>query len=152
MPTAFVTGDLFADPDLDGLAHGCNCAGAMGKGIAVEFRRRFPEMFSEYKRRCQDGSFELGDIFVWKTHDVTVFNLGTQKSWRTKASLAALESAVAKMVEFADHQGIRRIGVPRIGAGLGGLDWNEVKPVLHDAGASTAVQLVVFESFPAATG
>ena len=66
MPTTFVTGDLFAERGLDGLAHGCNCAGAMGTGIAV------------------------------------------------------------------DHDGIRRIGVPRIGAGLGGLEWCDVRAVLAD--------------------
>lgn len=53
--------DLFAS-ELPALGHGCNSAGAMGKGIAVEFRRRWPAMFDEYKRRCADGSFKLGDL------------------------------------------------------------------------------------------
>ena len=64
MPTIFVKGDLFAHKGLDALAHGCNCAGAMGKGIAVHFRERFPNMYGEYKQRCADGRFTLGAVFA----------------------------------------------------------------------------------------
>ena len=92
MPTAFVAGDLFSQANLDALAHGCNCAGAMGKGIAVEFRKRFPKMYAEYKKRCRDETFSLGDIFCWHDEAVTVFNLGTQRSWRAKAESWAIES------------------------------------------------------------
>ncbi|MCB9601486.1 MAG: macro domain-containing protein [Sandaracinus sp.] len=148
MPTSFVTGDLFAAPDLDALAHGCNCAGAMGKGIAIEFRARFPKMYAEYKNRCLAGTFALGDVFCWRSGAVTVFNLGTQKSWRTKAELGAIEQALRTMVDEAQTLGVRRIGLPRIGAGLGGLSWDaEVKPLLERIGDATTVELVVFETF-----
>lgn len=130
MPTTFVKGDLFGQLDLDGLAHGCNCAGAMGRGIAVEFRKRFPEMYAEYKRRCADGQFNLGDVFVWRQGGITVFNLGTQKTWRTKADLVAVKSALQAMVELAAQAGVERIGLPRIGAGLGGLAWRDVRAAL----------------------
>ncbi|MEQ8453963.1 MAG: macro domain-containing protein [Sandaracinaceae bacterium] len=148
MPTAFVAGDLFSEPDLEALAHGCNCAGAMGRGIAVEFRKRFPEMYDIYKKQCRDGRFTLGDVFCWQSEAVTVFNLGTQKSWRTKAELWAVERAVERMVEQARALGIQRIGLPRIGAGLGGLQWEaEVRPLLERIGDTTAAELVVFETF-----
>lgn len=52
MPTTFVQGDMFAMPHIRALAHGCNGAGAMGKGIAVEFRPRFPAMDTEHEERC----------------------------------------------------------------------------------------------------
>jgi O-acetyl-ADP-ribose deacetylase (regulator of RNase III) len=83
MPTVFVKGDLFRQEGLRALAHGCNCAGAMGKGIAVEFRSRFPKMYAEYKQRCADGAFTPGEVFTWTEQGLTVFNLGTQKTWRT---------------------------------------------------------------------
>jgi O-acetyl-ADP-ribose deacetylase (regulator of RNase III) len=145
MPITFVKGDLFEGGDLDALAHGCNCAGAMGKGIAVEFRKRFPRMYAEYKERCARGSFKLGDVFVWTADRVIVFNLGTQRTWRTKAELAAVESALWEMVRLAEEGGIRRIGMPRIGAGLGGLEWKHVRNVLEPVGEATSIELVVFE-------
>lgn len=147
MPTTFVKGDLFEDARLDAIAHGCNCAGAMGKGIALEFRRRFPEMYAEYKERCARGQFGLGGVFSWKGERVTVFNLGTQSTWRTKAVLNAIKTALETMVQLAKETGIRRIGVPRIGAGLGGLPWQDVRSVLVAVGESTPVELVVFEEY-----
>jgi O-acetyl-ADP-ribose deacetylase (regulator of RNase III) len=147
MPTAFVKGDLFGASGLDALAHGCNCAGAMGKGIAVEFRKRFPEMYAEYKERCARGRFNLGDVFAWTHEHITVFNLGTQKTWRTKADLIAVKAALEAMIQLAEQAGIRRVGLPRIGAGLGGLAWQDVRSVLVALGESTYVELVVFEEY-----
>lgn len=147
MPTHFVRGDLLRQTGLHALAHGCNCAGAMGKGIAVEFRTRFPEMYEQYKQRCAEGRFNLGDVFTWAEADVTVFNLGTQRSWKAKADLGAIERAISTMVEQSERLGIGRIGLPRIGAGLGGLPWEPVRDLLIRAGESTHVMLIVFEEY-----
>jgi O-acetyl-ADP-ribose deacetylase (regulator of RNase III) len=147
MPAIFTRGDLFAEPGLSAYGHGCNCAGAMGAGIAVEFRNRWPRMFEEYQARCGDGRFGLGDVFVWTEADVTVYNLGTQEHWRKKAQLPALVRALAKMVGLARAAGVQRVGLPRIGAGLGGLDWPKVRAAIEAAGAEPAVTLVVFEEF-----
>jgi O-acetyl-ADP-ribose deacetylase (regulator of RNase III) len=126
----------------------------MGKGIAVEFRRRFPEMYEEYKKRCQEGRFVLGDVFAWSAHDgTTVFNLGTQRTWRAKAELPAIRVAISRMIKLAREMGVLRIGLPRIGAGLGGLPWKDVKNLLVYLGSSTHVELRVFEEFvPTASG
>ena len=147
MPVLFTKGDLFATDDVRAYGHGCNCAGAMGAGIAIEFKRRYPRMFDEYAARCADGRFGLGDVFMWTEGNETVFNLGTQEHWRKKAQIPALAKSLRKMVELASHAGIERVGLPRIGAGLGGLDWMRVKRVLEEVGAETKVTLVVFEQF-----
>src|SRR5580692_4205958 len=130
MPADFTKGDLFAAEDLRAYAHGCNCAGAMGAGIAIEFKRRWPRMFEEYRTRCEDGRFGLGDVFVWTEGEHTIFNLGTQEHWRKKAQISALVRSLEKMCGLATSAGIERIGLPRIGAGLGGLDWTRVKKVI----------------------
>ena len=117
----------------------------MGKGIAVEFRRRFPAMYEEYRARCADGRFGLGDVIAWSADGRTVFNLGTQKTWRTKAKLADVETALRAMVTLAELDRIAEIGMPRIGAGLGALPWTDVRAAIERIGAATAVTLVVFE-------
>jgi O-acetyl-ADP-ribose deacetylase (regulator of RNase III) len=147
MPTSFVQGDLFSAPGLDALAHGCNCAGAMGKGIAAEFRKRSPQMYAEYKARCAEGRFNPGDVFTWASTRPIIFNLGTQRTWRTKAELADVKTALEAMVRLAEQAGVRRVGLPRIGAGLGGLSWPDVRAELAALGQTTAVELVVFEDF-----
>lgn len=65
MPTLFTQGDLFAAKGVRAFAQGCNCAGAMGKGIAVGFKLRYPKMFAEYRQKCREGTFLLGDVMVW---------------------------------------------------------------------------------------
>jgi O-acetyl-ADP-ribose deacetylase (regulator of RNase III) len=137
-----VTGDLF-ELDLPAIGHGCNCAGAMGAGIAGEFKRRFPRMYREYWRRCQAGRFRLGEIFVWPTDDVVVYNLATQLLPRPPAVLDAIDRSVRAALDDARRRGVIRLGVPRLGSGLGELAWPEVATVLEAAGEASRVELVV---------
>lgn len=141
MPVSFETGDIFATAGICGYAHGCNCAGAMGKGIAVSFRKRWPAMYEEYRRQCRAGNFNLGNVFVWEEGGAVVFNLGTQKSWTTKAELWAIETSLVEMIHLAEQRGILQIALPRIGAGLGGLDWNDVRSTLLSLGNKTDATL-----------
>jgi O-acetyl-ADP-ribose deacetylase (regulator of RNase III) len=147
VPAIFTKGDIFATEDIHAYAHACNCAGAMGAGIAIEFKRRWPRMYEEYRVRCENGQFGLGDVFTWSEDGATIYNLGTQSHWRKKAQLAALSKSLRKMVALAKHSGIAKIGLPRIGAGLGGLDWTRVKRIITEVGGETDVTLVVFEQF-----
>jgi O-acetyl-ADP-ribose deacetylase (regulator of RNase III) len=147
MPTTFVKGDLFETEGIRAYAHGCNCAGTMDAGISVAFKKRWPRMFDDYVARCADGRFHLGDVFVWNEDDAVVYNLAIQEHWKKKAKLPAFVRALRRMVALAEHAGVERIGVPRIGAGLGGLDWPRVRSVLAEVGAETSVTLVVFEQF-----
>lgn len=147
MSTIFVKGNLFTYEGLQSLAHGCNCAGAMGRGIAVEFRSRFPNMYGEYKKLCLDGKFNPGDVFPWTENDITIFNLGTQKHWKLKAEIWAIEKSLKEAIKIAKEKGIKNIGLPRIGAGLGGLSWEKVKEVFKIIGEETEIELVVFEEF-----
>jgi len=147
MSVKYISGDLFHH-SLDAIAHGCNCEGAMGKGIALEFRSRYPEMYQEYRRRCKAREFKLGSVFAWRSPEGTIiFNLGTQVSWRTKARLDAIRASVRRMVGASEQINLKTIGLPRIGAGLGGLDWDKVKEVLDGIGSKTDIDLIVFEEY-----
>jgi O-acetyl-ADP-ribose deacetylase (regulator of RNase III) len=158
MPIPFVTGDLFANRfGARALAHGCNCQGSMGAGIATGFPDRYPEMFAEYRRRCKarPREFNLGDAFLWKTEGRPwVFNLGTQEGfWRSRASYEAIEAALASMREQADREGIATIAIPRIGTGYGGLSWRKVRAVIEKAFADWPGTLYVYEEYaPEAEG
>lgn len=148
MPVTFIAGDLFTHPGLEAIAHGCNCAGAMGKGIALESKRRWPDMYHEYRNRCLNDRFHPGDLFVWQAVDITIFNLGTQKSWKTKAEPEAIRQSLSAMIAMATTMGIATIGLPRIGAGLGGLKWDDVKAIIIELAEEPGVELIVFEVFP----
>lgn len=137
-----VTGDLF-ESGLPAIGHGCNCVGAMGAGIAKEFKRRSPQMYREYRRRCHNGQFRLGDVFAWEADDLVIYNLATQSVPRPSATLDAIATSVRAALADAERRGLTRLGMPRIGAGLGGLAWPDVAAVLEAATADRAVDLVV---------
>lgn len=143
MPIEERIGDLFAQADLPALAHGCNCAGAMGAGIAVQFKKRWPAMYEDYRARCKDGRFRPGDVFAWEEAGRTVFNLGTEEHWRKGATLDYIERSVRAMLAEAEARGVTRVGLPRIGAGYGGLAWADVRATLERAAAGSPVTLVV---------
>jgi O-acetyl-ADP-ribose deacetylase (regulator of RNase III) len=105
----------------------------MNKGIALEFRKRWPEMYERYRELCRLGEFQPGDVFVWDAGDRVIFNLATQRSWRTKATPEAIARALEGMTRYARRHGIREIAMPRIGAGLGGMRWADVRALLEDA-------------------
>jgi O-acetyl-ADP-ribose deacetylase (regulator of RNase III) len=104
-------------------------------------------MYEEYRARCQDGRFRLGDVFVWNEGDETLYTLGIRLQPADKPKIAALEQALTKMAELAHNAGEERVGLPRIGAGPGGLDWPRVKKVLSEVGEKASVTFVVFEKF-----
>jgi len=136
-----VTGDLFTS-GLPALSHGCNCRGVMGGGIAADFRRRWPRMYREYRLRCEQGLFVPGSVMMWST-PVTVFNLGTQLDPGPDASLTAIGKSVARMTAVASLLDIPVIGMPRIGCGIGGLDWDDVYRKIA-ASCFPRVDLVVY--------
>jgi O-acetyl-ADP-ribose deacetylase (regulator of RNase III) len=152
VPILFVTGDLFANRyAAQAFAHGCNCQGSMGAGIAKEFRARYPDMFAAYRQRCkaEPRQFNLGAAWLWKDdRSPWVFNLGTQEQyWRGRASYDAIATALANMRAQADAEGIYVIAMPRIGAGYGGLSWRKVRGIIEVAFADWARSLYVYEEY-----
>ncbi len=152
MPIEFVSGDLFANAhQVQAFAHGCNCQGSMGAGIAKGFRVRYPEMYEQYRARCKakPREFNLGDVWLWKTDaQPAVFNLGTQERyWHARASYEAIEQSLKKMRELADLEGIASIGIPRIGVGYGGLSWRKVRVIIERVFEEWPGRLVVYEEY-----
>lgn len=141
-------GNVFAIDGVYCYAHGCNCAGAMGKGIALQFRQKYPQMYLQYKKLCNEGKFQLGDVFEYVSDNEHIYNLGTQKDWKTKAELNAIKESVYKMFLSASSQHVKGIAIPKIGAGLGGLDWMDVRKTLEEVAAGFPnIDLSVVENF-----
>lgn len=151
MPIKFVEGDLLATNGLSALAHGCNCQGAMGSGIAIGFKERFPEMFETYLRMCTTGSFAPGSCYMYfdtSTKDI-VFNLATQNRFTgpERAKLEWIRESMTDMLRIAKEKKLSTIGLPRVGAGLGGLVWENVKALMEELADTTTTILVVFEEY-----
>lgn len=139
MKVILTAGDIFATPQVRAIAHGTNCLGMMGKGIALQISQRFPEMAYAYRQLGHQRGIHLGDCTLFRpqpqfrgeTH--YVFNLATQPRPGPCASLDALRSAGRRMLELAVQEGVRQIVLPVIGSGLGGLANKDCLQVLtHD--------------------
>jgi O-acetyl-ADP-ribose deacetylase (regulator of RNase III) len=138
-------GNLFEADDLDALAHGVNCKGVMGAGIAKEFARRWSDILPPYREFCQGASVPLGAAWLYIAGDGTlIFNLTTQRRPGPDAKLRWVAQAVGNMLEQAELTGVKRIGMPRIGCGIGGLEWVEVRMIVELLANESPVEVVVF--------
>lgn len=124
-------GDIF-ESSAQTLVNTVNCVGVMGKGIALGFRKRFPEMHREYVELCARGEVKLGRPYLWKSTVVPwVLNFPTKDHWRESSSLEAIEAGLEYLLEHYREWGIESLAVPPLGSGLGGLDWRVVGRTLY---------------------
>jgi O-acetyl-ADP-ribose deacetylase (regulator of RNase III) len=146
MPTAIIKGDIFETEGISAYAFGANTDGSMDAGIAIAMKKRWPALAEAFAARCAGDKLNLGDVFVWSSDKVTVFALAIQRGDK-KPSMTSLTHAVRRMLDLAAEADIKRIGVPRIGAGQGGLDWTRVRKMLGEISVGHSVRLDVFEQF-----
>jgi O-acetyl-ADP-ribose deacetylase (regulator of RNase III)/uncharacterized protein YwgA len=124
-------GDLFQS-GAQTLVNTVNTVGVMGKGIALEFKRRFPEMFADYQRRCAAGEVRLGEPYLWRGLVAPwVINFPTKGHWRSVSRLADIERGLVYLAEHVAEWGVTSLAVPPLGAGSGGLDWATVGPAIY---------------------
>ena len=147
MPVTFCSGDLFLS-GAQTLAHGCNCRGAMGAGIAVGFKERFPQMYQRYKHKCIFGEFQPGDAYVDKECEPWVLNLATQWAFGG-AKLDFIRQAFQWIADHYKEEEITSIAMPRIGAGYGKLDWQSIKKLVIDILHPLPIPIYVYGEFVA---
>ena len=145
----FRTGDIFS-ADVEALVNTVNCVGIMGRGIALQFKNNFPENFRAYEAACAREEVQPGRMFVYETRTLTnpkfIINFPTKRHWRGKARIEDIDSGLAALVSEVRTRGIRSIALPPLGAGLGGLDWADVRRRIERALAELPdVRTVVFE-------
>lgn len=139
-----VQSDLF-ELRVDALAHGCNTQGVMNAGIALEFKQRYPQMYQEYIRYCKTGLFNPGDIHFYRSEDSKphVINIATQLDRRTPAQLSYIERGFNNIESNYKAWGISSLGMPHIGCGLGGLDWQDVSKVVKKVFGTSRLDVLV---------
>lgn len=145
----FKTGDILAE-DAEALVNTVNCVGVMGRGVALQFRKAFPDNFKAYKAACGRNELRPGQMLVHDLGRVTnprlVINFPTKRHWKGKSRLEDIDTGLRALIEEVRQRGVRSIAVPPLGCGLGGLDWREVRPRIEAAFAQVPeVQVLLFE-------
>jgi O-acetyl-ADP-ribose deacetylase (regulator of RNase III) len=124
-------GDIF-ESTCTTLVNAVNCVGVMGKGIALEFKRRYPEMFHDYVEKCHSGQLCPGTPYVFDNGDGTkILNFPTKNHWRAASFLPCITDGLDWFVENYAKFGIDNIAFPALGCGNGGLSWDIVEPIMH---------------------
>jgi O-acetyl-ADP-ribose deacetylase (regulator of RNase III) len=127
----YVVGDLLKSPARV-LVNTVNTVGAMGKGIAKDFKTIYPEMFEQYQSFCEKKQFGVGMLWLYKTKHKWVLNFPTKKDWKHPSKIEYIEEGLKKFVSTYADKGITSIAFPMLGCGNGGLDWEaEVRPLME---------------------
>lgn len=145
----FTKGNLLR-ADAEAVVNTVNCVGYMGRGIAAQFKRAYPENFKVYEAACKRQEVVPGKMLVFETGQLTnprfIVNFPTKRHWKGKSRIEDIEAGLVALVAEVKSRGIRSIAIPPLGCGLGGLDWKDVRPLIERAFAPlTGVQVLVFE-------
>lgn len=125
-----------------------NCVGFMGKGIAAEFKKKFPEMFSDYKKLCDSKQVKPGKPYVY--HDksgVTIINFPTKDHWRSPSRLEDIISGLDFLLKQIDSWHIKSLAVPPLGCGNGGLEWAVVGPIIYQKLEKLSIPIEIYAPY-----
>jgi len=127
----YVKGNLFQSP-AQVLVNTVNTVGAMGRGIALDFKRSFPDMYRQYHDLCERGELRIGILWLYKSPNKWVLNFPTKKHWRNPSHVEYIEAGLLKFVNSYADLGIHSIAFPSLGCGNGQLDFEtQVKPLME---------------------
>jgi O-acetyl-ADP-ribose deacetylase (regulator of RNase III) len=135
---------------VDALVNTVNCVGIMGKGIALQFKQRWPENFKAYASACKKGEVKIGKMFTYMLNGNDkpnfIINFPTKIHWRNKSELSYITEGLDDLIKVIKDFNIKSIAIPALGCGNGNLDWNIVYPIIKEKLAPLA-NLVEFHIF-----
>ncbi|MFA6931489.1 MAG: macro domain-containing protein [Lentisphaeria bacterium] len=145
----YKTGDIFKE-EADAIVNTVNCVGVMGRGIALQFKKYFPENFRVYETACKQKEVVPGKMFVHETSSLIgpkyVINFPTKRHWRDASRMEDIESGLQALAKVIAKLHIKSIALPPLGCGLGGLDWSEVRGRIESTLSQLSeVKVIVFE-------
>ena len=140
-------GDLF-ESEAQTLVNTVNTVGVMGKGIALGFKKRFPDMYRDYVRRCENREVELGKPYLFRSLTPPwIVNFPTKGHWRAPSSLGAIREGIDYLAQHYREWGIESLAVPPLGCGEGGLEWRIVGPTLYRGLAQLDIPVELYAPF-----
>ena len=130
------TGDIFQSP-AQAIVNPVNCIGIMGAGLALQFKKKFPDNFQAYAHACRQGQVRTGKMHLFDRgagkQPRYIINFPTKRHWRHPSRLEYLQKGLEDLVRTIRAHGIVSVTIPPLGAGLGGLPWTQVKPRIIQA-------------------
>ena len=149
MPIEFRKGDLFTS-GADALVNTVNCEGIMGGGIALAFKKKYPEYYNEYKNKCKHKEEKVGFCRLYPMvdglpKDGGIINFPTKDKVYNPSLISYIESGLKSLSYMLGYWKIKSVAVPALGCGLGGLDWEGVKPLIEKELSDLDNTILVYE-------
>ncbi|SDX87336.1 macro domain-containing protein [Nitrosomonas sp. Nm33] len=145
----FVSGDFF-EFDADIMINTVNCVGVMGAGVALAFKKRFPEMFDDYVEKCRSGVVRPGAPSVWIQKDIIskeieIVNFPTKDHWKNPSEYYYIDDGLKWLSTYLDDKDGKVVTLPALGCGHGGLDWDRVRTMIINRLQDSPAHIYVFE-------
>ena len=144
----YKTGNLFED-DAEAIVNTVNCVGIMGRGIALQCKRLYPENFKAYEKACKAGRVVPGKMFVQETNRIgnprIIINFPTKRHWRQNSRITDIVAGLTDFIRVIAEYHVKSVAIPPLGCGNGGLAWDAVRPLL-EASLNT-IENVVFHVY-----
>jgi O-acetyl-ADP-ribose deacetylase (regulator of RNase III) len=140
----YVRTSLFESP-AQTLVNTVNTVGVMGKGVALEFKNRYPKMYENYRELCDNGVLTVGKLHLWRGNDQWILNFPTKTTWKKASEYSYIEDGLKTFVSSYKEMGISSIAFPPLGCGNGNLDWNLVRPLMEKYLANLEIPVYVHD-------
>jgi O-acetyl-ADP-ribose deacetylase (regulator of RNase III) len=142
----YVKGDLF-ETKCNIIAHGCNCRGGFGSGVAYTMAMKYPKVRDMYLEKHEEEGWKLGDVQFVRVRDGRVIaNCATQYNYLPRgvchASYDAIRKAMQTVKEYAVNNDLS-VAIPKIGAGLAGGDWDKIESILEEVFSDYSITVYV---------
>ena len=115
----------------DAIVNTVNCIGVMGAGLAKEFKKRYPEMYREYRKKYENNELKIGKLHVFRTIDKLIINFPTKIHWKDNSKLEWIEAGLKYFITNYKKWNITSVAFPQLGTSHGKLNWNDVKPIME---------------------
>lgn len=144
----YKTGNLLA-AGTEALVNTVNTVGVMGKGIALQFKEKFPENYKAYLAACKNNEVQIGKMFVTNVNRIDnlryIINFPTKQHWRNPSKLEYIHAGLLDLRRLIEDDHIQSLALPPLGCGNGGLNWADVKPLIESVLGDLPVDIIVFE-------
>lgn len=140
----YVHGSIFESP-ASVLVNTVNTVGVMGRGIAADFKRLYPEMFRRYQQLCEEGKLRIGTLWLYRTEHKSVLNFPTKTDWRRPSKPEYVEEGLRTFLQTYEKAAINSIAFPALGCGNGGLDFEkQVRPLMERYLSRVAASVFIY--------
>jgi O-acetyl-ADP-ribose deacetylase (regulator of RNase III) len=144
----YKNGDILRE-DVEAIVNTVNCVGIMGRGLALQFKNKFPQNLKEYQLACTNKEVQLGKMFVHQTGQLInpkyIINFPTKGHWKQNSKIEDISNGLDDLITIIEKYSIKSIAIPPLGSGLGGLDWNQVKKLIEEKLKNINCTVILFE-------